>query len=84
MSVLRERMAHIVQNIDPQLAWLWLGVVALLLVLFYLILCCVGQAQEQEKIKLMREIRDAASWADPVKMAMLPEYQPIIFERRKP
>ena len=80
--MMKERLAEIVQNIDPALAWLWLGVVALLMVGIYLALCAISADHEREEIQLMREIRDAASWADPAKIAVIPEYQPIIFERR--
>lgn len=55
----------------------------MLLFLFYLILCARGQRQEQEELELMREIRDALPWADPVKVLMDAEYAHVFMERRK-
>lgn len=55
----------------------------MLLFLFYLILCARGQRQEQEELELMREIRDALPWADPLKIIMDAEYAPVFIERRR-
>ena len=72
-----------VQSADFQIACIWLAIAALLLVLFYLILCAIGQEHEREELELMREIRDALPWADPAKIIMDAEYAPVFVEERR-
>ena len=72
-----------VQSADFQITCIWLAIAALLLVLFYLILCAIGQEHDREELELMREIRDALPWADPGKIIMDTEYAPVFLEERR-
>ena len=80
---MKERIAEILQSIDPMIALLWMGVAAMLLVFIYLCLCAISADHEREEIQLMREIRDALPWADPLKIIMDAEYAPVFIERRR-
>lgn len=75
---------ELVSKIDWGLAGLWALVVFFFLLLVYLCLCFYCAGKEQEKVELLREIREALAWADPAKIIMDAEYAPVLIsERRK-
>lgn len=72
-----------ITTLDWGLVGLWALVALFALLLIYICLCFYSTGKERERVELMREIRDALPWADPLKIIMDAEYAPVFIEERR-